>query len=100
VLATNGTPLTRSFPKKEIGGEDHDHPHHRSLWFAYSDVNGGPAKWVRPMHDAHVMVAPPSCDMDRPDHPMSTFVRRQATHVAMSSNRVHAGHPVGYFTCA
>src|SRR5688500_8483917 len=40
VLAADRTPLTRNFPMKEIGGEDHDHPHHRSLWFAHSDVNG------------------------------------------------------------
>lgn len=40
VLASDGTPLTRNFPMKEIDGEDHDHPHHRSLWFAHSDVNG------------------------------------------------------------
>jgi hypothetical protein len=40
VLAADGTPLTRNFPMKEVGGEDHDHPHHRSLWFAHSDVNG------------------------------------------------------------
>ncbi len=40
VLAADGTPLTRNYPMKEIPGEDHDHPHHRSLWFAHSDVNG------------------------------------------------------------
>ncbi len=40
VLATDGTPLTRSFPMKPGLGEDEDHPHHRSLWFAHSDVNG------------------------------------------------------------
>ncbi len=40
VLATDGTPLTRDFPMKQTAGEDQDHPHHRSLWFAHSDVNG------------------------------------------------------------
>jgi len=40
VLATDGTSLTRSFPMKTGTGEDEDHPHHRSLWFAHSDVNG------------------------------------------------------------
>ncbi|MBI5767709.1 MAG: PmoA family protein [Verrucomicrobia bacterium] len=40
ILATDGTPLTRSFPMKSGLGEDEDHPHHRSLWFAHSDVNG------------------------------------------------------------
>ena len=40
ILAPDGTPLTRDFPMKNTPGEDHDHPHHRSLWFAHSDVNG------------------------------------------------------------
>ncbi|MDO8542357.1 MAG: PmoA family protein [Opitutaceae bacterium] len=40
VLAADGTPLTRNFPMKQVAGEDPDHPHHRSLWFAHSDVNG------------------------------------------------------------
>lgn len=40
VLAADGTALTRDFPMKQTPGEDHDHPHHRSLWFAHSDING------------------------------------------------------------
>jgi hypothetical protein len=40
VLAADGTSLTRDFPMKEVPGEDTDHPHHRSLWFAHSNVNG------------------------------------------------------------
>jgi hypothetical protein len=33
-------PLTRNFPMQNIPGEDHDHPHHRSLWFTHGSVNG------------------------------------------------------------
>ncbi len=40
VLTADGTAMTRSFPMKAGTGEDEDHPHHRSLWFAHSDVNG------------------------------------------------------------
>ena len=40
VLAADGTSLVRDFPMKETPGEDTDHPHHRSLWFAHSNVNG------------------------------------------------------------
>jgi len=40
VLAADGTSLVRDFPMKETAGEDTDHPHHRSLWFAHSNVNG------------------------------------------------------------
>jgi hypothetical protein len=39
ILAPDGTSLTRDFPMKETPGEDHDHPWHRSLWFAHSMMN-------------------------------------------------------------
>jgi len=32
--------MTRNWPMKNTPGEDHDHPHHRSLWFAHGAVNG------------------------------------------------------------
>jgi hypothetical protein len=32
--------LTRNFPMKQVSGEQKDHPHHRSLWFAHGSVNG------------------------------------------------------------
>jgi hypothetical protein len=38
--APGGIPMTRSYPLAEAEGEAHDHPHHRSLWFAHGDVNG------------------------------------------------------------
>jgi hypothetical protein len=40
VNAPDGTGLTRDFPQKDTPGEDHDHPWHRSIWFAHSFVNG------------------------------------------------------------
>jgi hypothetical protein len=41
VLAADGTQLNRDFPmKKDTEGEDHDHPHHRSIFFTHGDVNG------------------------------------------------------------
>jgi hypothetical protein len=40
LLAADGTPMTRDFPMKKTGMEDTDHPWHRSLWFAHSNVNG------------------------------------------------------------
>ena len=40
VLASDGTELNREYPMTEPPGEDHDHVHHRSLWFAHSSVNG------------------------------------------------------------
>lgn len=35
-----GVPVTRSFPMAEVPGEERDHPHHQSFWFAHGDVNG------------------------------------------------------------
>ena len=32
--------MTRDFPMKSPPNEAHDHPHHRSLWFAHGLVNG------------------------------------------------------------
>jgi len=32
--------MTRNWPMKNTPDEQHDHPHHRSLWFAHGAVNG------------------------------------------------------------
>lgn len=33
-------PMTRNWPMKDVPGEEHDHKHHRSLWFTHGSVNG------------------------------------------------------------
>jgi len=38
--AATGTVVTRHYPMEKVEGESTDHPHHRGLWFAHSDVNG------------------------------------------------------------
>lgn len=41
VLGPGGAAMTRNYPMvPDSAGEDHDHPHHRSLWFALGNVNG------------------------------------------------------------
>lgn len=40
VLGPDGEPMTRNWPMKDTPGEEHDHPHHRSLWFAHGEING------------------------------------------------------------
>lgn len=40
VLGPGQVPMTRKYPLEIIPGEDTDHPHHQSLWFAHSEVNG------------------------------------------------------------
>jgi len=40
VLGPSGEAITRNWPMQEVPGEEHDHVHHRSLWFTHGDVNG------------------------------------------------------------
>jgi hypothetical protein len=41
VLGPTGQGVTRNFPMKpDVPGESKDHPHHRSMWSAYGEVNG------------------------------------------------------------
>jgi hypothetical protein len=32
--------MTRNWPLRDVPDEEHDHPHHRSFWFAHGAVNG------------------------------------------------------------
>lgn len=40
IYAPGGVAVTRDHPMGERAGEQHDHPHHQSLWFAHGNVNG------------------------------------------------------------
>jgi hypothetical protein len=40
VLGPGEVAMTRKWPLEEVAGEEHDHPHHRGLWYAHSSVNG------------------------------------------------------------
>lgn len=41
LVAADGTELTRAFPlRTDVAGEETDHLHQRSLWFAHGKVNG------------------------------------------------------------
>ena len=40
VLGPGQVAVTRNFPMQQVPGEQKDHPHHRSLWFAHGSVNG------------------------------------------------------------
>ena len=47
VIGPNGVSITRQFPMKAgVSGESQDHPWHRSLRFAHSDVNGFNFWWA------------------------------------------------------
>lgn len=40
VIGPTGKSMTRVFPMKTVDGEQHDHPHHRGVWFAHQGVAG------------------------------------------------------------
>jgi hypothetical protein len=40
LIGPGESPMTRNWPMKTTPNEEHDHPHHRSLWFAHGSVNG------------------------------------------------------------
>jgi hypothetical protein len=40
VLGPGGAAMTRDWPMKVVASEEHDHPHHRSLWYSHGAVNG------------------------------------------------------------
>lgn len=50
VRTPSGIEITRAFPfRDDVPGEQHDHPHHRGVWFAHGDVNGHDA-WHGDLH--------------------------------------------------
>src|SRR5216117_2973193 len=40
LIGPGDLPMTRNWPMKNVPGEEHDHPHHRSLWYGHGNVNG------------------------------------------------------------
>ncbi|HZO87093.1 MAG TPA: PmoA family protein [Chthonomonadaceae bacterium] len=40
LIGPQGIRITRSYPMEDVPGEMQDHPHHRSLWIAFGEVNG------------------------------------------------------------
>lgn len=40
LIGPAGMGMTRNFPMASPDGEEHDHPHHRSVWFGHGLVNG------------------------------------------------------------
>jgi hypothetical protein len=40
LLGPGGLPMMRHWPMKDVPDEEHDHIHHRSLWFTHGEING------------------------------------------------------------
>ena len=40
VIGPGNAPMTRDWPMETVPNEEHDNPHHRSLWFAHGSING------------------------------------------------------------
>ena len=45
VMGPSEKSMTRAFPMATIDGEQHDHPHHRGVWFGHQGV-GGTDTWL------------------------------------------------------
>lgn len=54
LYAASGVPLTRGYPMEQHDGEQTDHPHHQSLWFAHGSVNGFDF-WHSKHHDERIV---------------------------------------------
>lgn len=40
IAGPHGAKMTRSWPMAEAENEEHDHPHHKSFWWAHGSMNG------------------------------------------------------------
>src|SRR5438034_5607310 len=40
IIGPDHLPVTRDWPMKQADNEEHDHKHHRSLWFEHGAMNG------------------------------------------------------------
>lgn len=40
VYGPTGAQMTRQYPMQDVEGEQHDHPHHRGIWFGHEEING------------------------------------------------------------
>jgi len=40
IIGPDDLAMSRNWPMKTTPDEEHDHPHHRSLWFAHGSING------------------------------------------------------------
>jgi ribosomal protein L24 len=40
IIGPGGAKMTRNWPMQEEGQEEHDHPHHKSWWYAHGLMNG------------------------------------------------------------
>jgi hypothetical protein len=47
LFGPGGAKMTRDWPMNDVPSEAHDHPHHRSFWFAHGMVNGADF-WAEP----------------------------------------------------
>lgn len=54
LIGPTGVAMTRNFPMTNAPGEEHDHPHHRSLWYAHGLVNGQDL-WTERTNSGHIV---------------------------------------------
>ncbi len=71
VIGPTGAPVTRSYPMEGVAGEPQDHPHQRSFWFTFGEVNGidfwaeGPDKGRQVHREFQAVESGPVCGVLR-----------------------------------
>ncbi len=63
IIGPDKLPMTRNWPMKEDDHEEHDHPHHQSLWFEHGAINGvdfwsQESKAGRTVHEKFIGIEP------------------------------------------
>lgn len=87
VIGPKGKSMTRAFPMETVAGEQHDHPHHRGVWFGHQGV-GGTDTWLE--------IASKNYDGEKQQeflaslgtiaHKAFTEISANATHAVIRSN--------------
>lgn len=65
LFAPGGVAVTRGFPLQPGPDDDHDHPHHVSLWFAHGAVDGHDFWQGKAQHERQQLDGAPEVDGDR-----------------------------------
>lgn len=81
VIGPTGKPMTRAYPMETIDGEQHDHPHHRGIWFGHENVNG-----VETWHEMRTILESKSKDMKEREKRLGATKHREFKEIKAGKN--------------
>ena len=91
IIGPKGLAMTRNWPMKDAPGEEHDHPHHRSIWIAHFDINKvdfwtDPSGKGRTVHDKFIeMKSGPDAGVI---HAMNKLVLTNGTQIGGEETKI------------